>query len=425
MNALKTRLFRQSFLIRLGLLAIVALGLAPVAASGQDKTAAAIKILERLDKNGDGKLDPSEIPAQSRAAIDRIAADAGISGKNSISISKLRKRLERDQKEAAKAENDEADDRGRGDRERDRSSETQKSSGSSSGFGSSSKSKSNSSKSGFGAAAGSARDPKTIAYVDSLFKNSDKNRNNYIDKKEIGTVRARNVEKWDANKDGKISRSEVTAYISNGGNARSTSSSGDSKKSGFRTRSTSSQSRKSTSRSKRSSEDRIREYADGLIKKYDKNKNGYLEKDEWGPVRNAEEADKNRNGILTTDELTIQLRQPTKSTSTKSTSTPSRRSSRDERKRDDRRRSSESSRKRDDDKSSPGERKSYRVLTAHERLPSGLPSWFKDKDDNANGQIEMFEYTSSWSDRKLNEFSKLDINDDGVITAKECLKNES
>ena len=74
MNAQKTSLFRESLVSRLGLLAIVVIGLAPVAASGQDKTSAAIKILERLDKNGDGKLDPHEIPAQSRAAIDRIAA---------------------------------------------------------------------------------------------------------------------------------------------------------------------------------------------------------------------------------------------------------------------------------------------------------------------------------------------------------------
>ena len=414
----------------------VASVLGPNNAYCQDKTAAAIKILERMDTNRDGKLDPSEIPDRSRAAVDRIAAEAGINGKSSISISKLRKRLEKEQKSAESAAKKK--DEGGQDRDRaERTSRDKSTSGKSSGFGSSaSSSKKKTSTSGFGAAAGSAKDPKVISYVDSLFKNSDKNRNNYIDGKEIETVRARNAKDWDSNNDGKISRSEVTAYISKGGNARSSSSADSKKSSRFGTRSTSTESESARSRStSSSSHERYKRYASGLVKRYDANKNGYLEKSEWSRVRDAEEADKNRDGVLTVDELATQLRglssKSSTSSSTKSkretASKDSKQSSRDERKRDDRRRSrsDRKTRSRDEDEPSRSERKSYRALTAHERLPSGLPDWFTDKDDNENGQIEMAEYTSSWSDRKVKEFAEFDINDDGVITASECLNNES
>ena len=34
----------------------------------------------------------------------------------------------------------------------------------------------------------------------------------------------------------------------------------------------------------------------------------------------------------------------------------------------------------------------------------------------------MSEYATAWTLAKVSEFSKLDLNGDGVITAKECLK---
>ena len=65
-----------------------------------------------------------------------------------------------------------------------------------------------------------------------------------------------------------------------------------------------------------------------------------------------------------------------------------------------------------------------RFLTATERLPPGLPSWFTQSDRDGDGQVKMSEYASSWNDEKLMEFSKYDTNSDGLITPAECLGSD-
>lgn len=67
-------------------------------------------------------------------------------------------------------------------------------------------------------------------------------------------------------------------------------------------------------------------------------------------------------------------------------------------------------------------KKSYRLRTAHERMPSGVPSWFFEKDVNGDGQVMMSEWTSSWSEEKASAFNAKDVNGDGVITPKEAIK---
>ena len=52
-------------------------------------------------------------------------------------------------------------------------------------------------------------------------------------------------------------------------------------------------------------DDRIRQYAKSLMKQYDKNGNGQLEKEEWMEMKpEYRAADKNHDGIITLDELT-------------------------------------------------------------------------------------------------------------------------
>jgi hypothetical protein len=68
-------------------------------------------------------------------------------------------------------------------------------------------------------------------------------------------------------------------------------------------------------------------------------------------------------------------------------------------------------------------KKSYRFLSPQERLPRGLPDWFLRKDADGDGQVAMAEYASSgWSEALAEEFTKHDLNGDGVITPEECLK---
>jgi hypothetical protein len=65
-------------------------------------------------------------------------------------------------------------------------------------------------------------------------------------------------------------------------------------------------------------------------------------------------------------------------------------------------------------------RRTYRFSPAGERLPTGLPTWFKSQDKNGDGQVQMSEYSRTWSRSTVSRFRGIDTNDDGVITAKEA-----
>ena len=47
--------------------------------------------------------------------------------------------------------------------------------------------------------------------------------------------------------------------------------------------------------------------------------------------------------------------------------------------------------------------KSYRFKTAHERLPEGIPQWFREGDRNRDGQIAMSEFSGQWNEKTLSE----------------------
>ena len=52
----------------------------------------------------------------------------------------------------------------------------------------------------------------------------------------------------------------------------------------------------------------MRRYAEGLLKQYDANKNGVLDKDEWTQVRTiTPDTDANKDGAVTIEELTAKL----------------------------------------------------------------------------------------------------------------------
>lgn len=138
---------------------------------------------------------------------------------------------------------------------------------------------------------------------------------------------------------------------------------------------------------------RVREYAAGLLKQYDANKNGKLEKDEWKQMRgDPQAADRDGDGVITLDELSTRLAASNKERSGAGSKA-----------------------------SDAGARKGYRFLTAAERLPQGLPEWFAGKDANGDGQVSMAEYARSWTDAVAAEFARYDLNNDGLITPQECL----
>ena len=158
---------------------------------------------------------------------------------------------------------------------------------------------------------------------------------------------------------------------------------------------------------------RVRAYARSLMKQFDKNKNGVLDKEEWSKMRgNPGESDVNKDGKLTVDELTARLSSYSRRSSSRGSWFSRSRS----------RESSSSSTRR---KSGRDEKQSYRFLTPTERLsesmPRGLRETFLKADKNGDGQIAMDEFASFWSKSKVQEFTDLDYNNDGVITPLEYI----
>lgn len=134
-------------------------------------------------------------------------------------------------------------------------------------------------------------------------------------------------------------------------------------------------------------------YVDGVFAKHDADKNGVLEGEELSSARGLPpNADGDNNGKLTRDELTAAV--PSKSPSGNDSSKDGQ----------------------------TGARRSYRFASAHERLPDAAKSWIVSRDKNGDGQVAMHEFSRTWSDSKVHEFQRYDLNGDGVITAAEYVK---
>lgn len=187
------------------------------------------------------------------------------------------------------------------------------------------------------------------------------------------------------------------------------------------------------------------DYAKGLVKQYDKNGDMMLQPEERKELRGrAAEADLNKDGTITIDELVAHLSSnaPSSSSSTPSSSTPNSGTSGSSTGSSSSSGSSSDSKNNESHSKADAElakrvfvgtvfgkgadgkdgekRKSYRFSKVTDRMPANLPSWFKSKDKNGNGQVEMREYNSSWSKSSAEEFRRYDANDDGVITPKEA-----
>jgi Ca2+-binding EF-hand superfamily protein len=58
-------------------------------------------------------------------------------------------------------------------------------------------------------------------------------------------------------------------------------------------------------------------------------------------------------------------------------------------------------------------------------LTEGLPGWFYELDADHDGQVAMHEFATTWTTDKRQEFSSLDSNVDGLLTASEVLRATS
>ncbi len=152
--------------------------------------------------------------------------------------------------------------------------------------------------------------------------------------------------------------------------------------------------------------------AASTLARYDRNKDGFVAKNELSSrfSGNPMDFDRNKDGKLSQKELAV--RYARRREGREEAQANSKRESR----RDDRRRNSD-----EEDIDVFNGRKSYR-MTGEKKIPEGTPGFFADKDANGDGQVTMAEFASDWNDDVVAEFFKSDLNRDGTITAAEALK---
>ncbi len=241
-------------------------------------------------------------------------------------------------------------------------------------------------------------DSRVLEYIHrNILGPHDRNRNRSIDGEELARVPW--TDDWhqdDANGDGALSREELAARTVRRWKAKQGSSSGS-------TSGTSSSSSASSPAAK--VDERTREFAQRAVRGYDKNRNGTLERDEWKRMRgDPTAADTNRDGKITTDELALHYARWRAQHSSSSHGSSH-----------DRSRGSPSSSGKQPD------RPAIRFRTPAERLPKGLPEWFRAKDLDFDGQVAMWEYADDWTAGLVAEFRYHDENHDGVITPAEAI----
>ncbi len=146
------------------------------------------------------------------------------------------------------------------------------------------------------------------------------------------------------------------------------------------------------------------------MRRYDRNRDGVLTKDELSSrfSGNPMDFDRNRDGKLSVSELAVRYAR--------------RREGEEEARRETK---NERGRERKEEAEVPdvfNGRQSYRATTSR-KLPEGIPGYFTDKDANGDGQVTMAEFSSDWTDDVVASFFNSDFNRDGVITADEARRS--
>ena len=270
-------------------------------------------------------------------------------------------------------------------------------------------------------------DRRVLDYVARLFREFDRSQNQILEDAEIRGAGGLIDREADTNKDGFITKTELCERINQKWAASSTGAAANAARSAPRS-SASASTGGSSGGSNADEAQRVRRYAEGLLKQYDENKNGQLEKNEWSQARSiTRETDANNDGVITLDELVTKLANFGKESSSSSSTASSSASTG---------RPGESSssgggggwggRPRDpsqNGKNGPEKNVGYRQRSALEKLPKGLPDWFTRNDANEDGQVTMAEFATGWTEAKAAEFAGFDLNRDGVVTPTECLKS--
>jgi Ca2+-binding EF-hand superfamily protein len=382
-------------------------------------------MITRLDTNGNGMLDPDETQGRARMMLERFGGNAGLDFDRPVPVSRVTEAFNRMREQGGFGGFGGRRDSGRGgpdprDQGRDRDSRDSRSS-------SSSASTMEPLVPGFGEpdlfdpvpGFGQMGDLLAVKVTDEDRKEAertmgrnDRNGDGVLDAEEISRGRWSNDPKQtDRNRDGKLTISELALRYAVRRAEREGSSSSSSRGSSARS---------SSGRGSSGEDPRLAGLLQSVFQRYDRNKNGVFEKDEWSGFRtDPSSADRNRDGKITKDEISVYLSERYLGGSRSGDSGRDggrsgwfgRRGSEEQ---GDGRTAKASSDSQD--------RRSYRFRSAIERLPEGLPDWYARSDANGDGQVMMSEYAASWNQGVADDFGQFDLNNDGVITPPECLK---
>jgi Ca2+-binding EF-hand superfamily protein len=240
-----------------------------------------------------------------------------------------------------------------------------------------------------------------IRYVDGILQRYDRNRSRMLERTEWAAVSWRSDPvKSDTNGDGTLSREELCERVKDFDEVRGGEGS-------------------SASGGSADERQKVNDYAKSLMDRYDANDNGVIDEDEARKMGGYHQgADANGDKTITREELIDRLADFGKNGAPAAESRPGPTPAKGNAKPPEPPRSSESYRV-----TAEGDegRKPYHPRTDLQRLPKGLPDWFTRNDADGDGQIAMAEFSVSWTDAKLQEFRKYDVNTDGVITPDEFL----
>lgn len=385
-------------------------------------------MLTQFDANGNGQIEPSEMQGRGEF-VRRMAERTGLDPNQPVSIDRLSASFD----QMRQGEDRNRDERNRDERnrdERDRDDRSRSSNTTSSAL------PSPIGPQGFGAASSAAAsvpgfdtpliagvsavplekrfDARVIEYVkERMLEDRDVNKNGMLERNEwTGSWRSSQPAEMDLNRDGILTLEEMCTQVAkrfaSEGSRREGESRGEGRGSfgsggfgppggGFGPPGGGFGPQSGNFGSGGDSSNNMRRYAESLLRQYDENRSGRLERDEWQRMRSEHRtADTSGDGIITTEELTAHLQKSTGS----------------------------SVASRSGDKSQLA-RRSYRTSTPVERLPKGMPDWFLRNDLDSDGQISMAEYATSWNDQIAAEFLKIDANGDGIITPDEAQPGDS
>lgn len=394
--------------------------------------------IRRFDTNGNGMLDPDESQGRAKMFLDRILGSIpGIDLSKPVPIDKLSQGF-------------------------DRAREQRGSQSSAPSTGGSSAGKVEPLVPGFGTdevlalppgfgAEGALYTVKVTApdnaEADERFRRYDTNKDGFLDRAEIERGRwSDDPFAFDRNHDGKLSPSEMAVRyaqrrVAREGSASTTRTASTTRSSSSPSTASRTSSSTTPSSSSGGTESRMAGMIDGMMSRYDSNRDGVLSAEEASGSRMLSGADANGDGKVTKDELNASFASRFGGGGDSGRSFGGRGGGDSgDRGRGgppggggpggDRggffsRRESSEAPAAGTATSTKNERLSYRFKTAAERLPEGLPPWFSQNDGNADGQVAMAEFSVSWSDRTLADFRQFDLNLDGIVTADECLQASS